>query len=49
MEKIVDEWKNMNRTNQIVNQTLQPKPKDERMQVRWMIDIPLKRMLKRMC
>lgn len=33
MEKIVDEWQNMNRIDHIVNQTFQPKPKHERMQV----------------
>jgi hypothetical protein len=33
MEKIVDEWQNKNRIDHIVNQTFQPKPKHERMQV----------------
>ncbi len=33
MRKIVDEWQNMNRIDQIVNQTFQPKLKHERMQV----------------
>jgi hypothetical protein len=32
-----------------MNQTFQPKPKHERMQVQWMLDIPLERMLERMC
>jgi hypothetical protein len=47
--KRLQNWSNINRGGQTMDQLLELGHEHERMQVWWMLDIPLERMIKRVC